>query len=202
MTYRLISVTLTVAVLTAGVLLETPGAQKLDIETNTDPKADFTTIRTYAWREPAKFLRDTPPDALSNPTLSDEALAPHIVAAVDQQMKARGIVKVEPDVADVHIAYLAAITTKTNSSYLGEHYGYITGWGSPVPAGMAPTTSLTGYQKGTIVIDVIQRSANRAIWRGSVGTKVAEGRKLEDRVKRIHEAVNRIFERFPIRRRG
>jgi hypothetical protein len=202
MTYRLISLTLTVAALTAVVFLETTGAQKLDIETNADPKADFTAIRTYAWRAPLKFIRDTPPDALSNPTLSDEALAPHIVAAVDAQLQARGLVKAEPDEADVHVVYLAAITSKMSSTYLGEHYGYITGWGSPVPAGMAPTTSITAYQKGTIVIDVVQRSGNRAIWRGSVGTKVAEGRKLEDRIKRIQEAVERIFQRFPIRPRG
>lgn len=188
--------------LTAVALLETASAQKLEVKTESDPKADFSAVKTYAWRAPVPIKRDVPPDAISNPTLSDEALGPHIIAAVDRQLQARGLRKVEPDTADVHVVYLGAISNAVSSSYLGEHYGYITGWGSPVAAGLAPTTSLTGYQKGTILVDLVQRSANRAIWRGSVEAKIAEGRRLEDRIKRIDEAVERIFQRFPIRPRG
>jgi hypothetical protein len=191
-----------VSLLVAIALVGVTAAQKLEVKTESDPKADFTVIQTYAWRPAPPIKRDTPPDAISNPTLSDEALGPHIIAAVDRQLQARGLRQSDPETADVHVVYLGAISSAVSSSYLGEHYGYITGWGSPVPAGLAPTTSLTGYQKGTIVVDVVQRAANRAIWRGSVETKIAEGRRLEDRIKRIDEAIERIFQRFPIRRRG
>ena len=194
--------TVTAALLIAVAFLETSAAQKLEVKTESDPKADFSVIQTYAWRPALPIKRDTPPDAISNPTLSDEALGPHIIAAVDRQLQARGLRKVDTESADVHVVYLGAISNAVSSSYLGEHYGYITGWGSPVAAGLAPTTSLTGYQKGTIVVDIVQPAAKRAIWRGSVETKIAEGRRLEDRIKRIDEAIERIFGRFPIRKRG
>jgi len=200
MIYR--AATLTLTLLTAGLLLETTAAQKLDVKTESDPKADFTVIQTYAWRPAPPIKRDTPPDAISNPTLSDEALGPHIIAAVDRQLQARGLRKTDTETADVHVVYLAAVSNAVASSYLGEHYGYITGWGSPVAANLAPTTALSGYQKGTIVVDMVQRAANRAIWRGSVEAKIAEGRRLEDRIKRIDQAVEKIFQRFPVRRRG
>jgi hypothetical protein len=97
------------------------------------------------------------------------------------------------------MVYFAALTVGFNQSYLGEHYGYITGWPSPIPPGLAPSTSLTIYEKGTVLADMVQRAAKRGIWRGSVVTRVDQERTLEQRIKRINEAAERMFERFPIR---
>src|SRR3954462_14476870 len=130
-------------ILLAGMIAALSGqaaGQKLDIKTNTDPKADFKSVRTYAWLPPAPLLKNTS-DAVSNPTLSQEALGPPIMAAVDRELAARGLVKVAPEAADVHVAYFAALSTGFNQTYLGEHYGYLTGWGSPIPNGLAPSTS-------------------------------------------------------------
>jgi hypothetical protein len=62
-------------------------AQKLEIETHRDEKADFSTLKTYAWLPPAPAVKNTS-DALSNPNLSQEVLGPHIVKAVDAQLAA------------------------------------------------------------------------------------------------------------------
>jgi hypothetical protein len=139
------------------------------------------------------------PDVVTNPTLTQEALGPHIVAAVDRQLAARGLTQADRDQADVHMVYFAALTVGFNQSYLGEHYGYITGWPSPIPPGLAPSTSLTIYEKGTVLVDMVQRAAKRGIWRGSVVTRIDQERTLEQRIKRINEAAERMFERFPIR---
>lgn len=176
-------------------------AQKLEVKSEKDPAANFATIRTYAWLSPTPIMRNTAPGAPSNPTLSEEAIAPYIVEAIDKQLAARGLVKVPLEQADVQVVYLAAISSAVSSSYLGEHYGYITGWGSPIIAGAAPTTALSGFDKGTIVVDVIQPSAKRAIWRGSVATKIELVRSHADRVKRIDTAMERVFEKFPVAKR-
>jgi hypothetical protein len=174
--------------------------QKLDIKTNKDPSADFSAVRTYAWLPPAPVVRNVAPDAASNPTLSPEALGPPIMAAVDRELKARGLVEAPADVADVHVAYFAALGVGFNQSYLGEHYGYITGWGSPIPPGLAPTTSMNIYEKGTVLIDVVNRATNRAMWRGTVLTRIDNEHTLEKRVKRINEGAERLFREFPIPR--
>jgi hypothetical protein len=46
---------------------------------------------------------------------------------------------------------------------------------------------------------MVQRAAKRGIWRGSVVTRIDQERTLEQRIKRINEAAERMFERFPIR---
>lgn len=175
-------------------------AQKLEIKSDVDREADFSTIRTFALLPPAPMLTDMAPDAPRNPTLTHEALAPPIEAAIERELLARGLVKAPPESADIHVVYTMALKSSVSQSYLGEHYGYITGWGSPVPAALAPTTSLQGYQKGTIVVDVVKPAAKRAIWRGTVVTKIEALRSLEQRIERIDVATARMFERFPVKK--
>jgi hypothetical protein len=183
------------ACLVAGVV----PAQKLQIKTNQDPGADFGAIKTYAWLPPAPIVQNVASEDLSNPTLSQEALGPAIIAAVDRQLAARGLAQADRETADVHVAYFAALTVGFNQTYLGEYYGYVTGWGSPIAPGLAPSTSSTVYEKGTLVIDIVQRTSNRAIWRGAAQTRIAQERTLEERIKRLNEGTERIFQKFPIR---
>jgi hypothetical protein len=196
---RAVRWTLLAALVIAVGALETV-AQKLDIETHKDKSADFSAIHTYAWLPPAPVLRNSAPDAATNPTLSQEALGPVITAAVDRELTARGLVQAPAETADVHVAYFAALTVGFNQSYLGEYYGYMTGWASPIPSGYGPTTSVTLYEKGTVLVDVVNRAANRGIWRGTVVTKVQQEHTLEKRTKRINDGMERLFREFPIRR--
>jgi uncharacterized protein DUF4136 len=177
-------------------------AQKVDVKTNKDPNADFTAIRTYAWLPPAPIVQNVAPGITSNPTLSQEAIGPEIVAAVDRQLAARGWAKAEPDAADVHVVYFAALTTGISQSFLGEHYGYITGWGSPIAPGLAPSTSSTAYEKGTIIVDIVQRAAKRGIWHASAAGRIEQQRTIEERTRRINEIAQRMFEKFPVRPKG
>ncbi|HSC27734.1 MAG TPA: DUF4136 domain-containing protein [Vicinamibacterales bacterium] len=185
----------------AIALAGTVAAQKMEVKTHQDPKADFAAVRTYAWLPPAPPIKTVAPDAVTNPTLTQEALGPHIVEAVSRQLAERGLVESDRDTADVHMAYFAALTVGFDQSYLGQYYGYVTGWPSPIPPGLAPSTSSTIYEKGTVLIDMIHRATNRGIWRGSAVTRVDQEKTLEQRIKRINQAAERMFERFPVRRK-
>lgn len=193
---RPVGVTLGIALLAATV-----AAQKLEIKAERDEKADFTAIKTYALLPPPTMVTNVAPGAKGNPNLTQEVMGPHIQAAVERELTERGLVKASENTADVHVVYFAALTTGLSQTYLGEYYGYVTGWGSPIAPGLAPNTSNTAYQKGTIVVDVVQRAARRGIWHGMIQARIEQVRKLEDRVKRIDEAMDRLFERYPIKPR-
>jgi uncharacterized protein DUF4136 len=175
-------------------------AQKVEIKTNQDAKANFAAIKTYAWLPPAPLVQTVAPGGLTNPTLSEEALGPHIVAAIDRELAARGWTKVaEVDNADVKIAYFAAMTTGFNNTYLGEYYGYVTGWANPIAPGYTPSTSMSVYEKGTVIVDIVQRAENRAIWRASAQTRINQEHTLQQRIDRINQAAGRMFEKFPVK---
>jgi Domain of unknown function (DUF4136) len=182
-----------------ALLLVGVEAQKLEVKTNQDPKADFTSIKTYAWLPPAPMVKSTETDELRNPSLNQEVLGPHIVAAVDRQLAARGLTQTDRDSADVHVVYFAAITVGFQQTYLGEYYGYVTGWASPLAPGYTPSTSSTVFEKGTVVVDMVHRASKRAIWRGSIVTRIDQEHTLQKRIERINDAAERLFKKFPIR---
>jgi len=181
--------------LLAGVAI----AQKVEIKTNQAPNTDFKVFKTYAWLPPVPVVKNVAPDAVTNPTLSEEALMPALVSAVDRELAARGLTKASAETADVHVAYFAALSVGFNQSYLGEHYGYITGWASPIPIGLAPTTNVNVYQKGTVLVDIVDRAAKKAVWRGTALTRIAEDHSVDKRIERINDAVKRMFEKYPVK---
>jgi hypothetical protein len=195
---RIVPFTLVLCVLASLVAT----GQKVEIKTNQDKTANFAAIKTYSWLPSPPLKTSIAPDAETNPNLTQEVLGPHIVAAVDRQLTSRGFRIAEGDVADVHVVYYAALGVGFNESFLGENYGYLTGWGSPIPSGLAPTTSFTVYQEGSIVIDVVERAANKAIWRSSAMTRINQENTLEKRIQRINEAVDRMFKNFPVQRKS
>jgi uncharacterized protein DUF4136 len=174
-------------------------AQKVEIKTNQAQNTDFKVFKTYAWLPPVPVVKNVAPDAASNPTLSEEALMPALVSAVDRELAARGLTKAPADTADVHVAYFAALSVGFDQSYLGEHYGYITGWASPIPIGLAPTTNVNVYEKGTVLVDIVDRAAKKAVWRGTALTRIAQEHSVEQRIERINDAVKRMFEKYPVK---
>lgn len=174
-------------------------AQKVEIKTNQAPNTDFKVFKTYAWLPPVPVVKNVAPDAVTNPTLSEEALMPALVAAVDRELAARGFTKAPAESADVHVAYFAALSVGFDQSYLGEHYGYITGWASPIPIGLAPTTNVNVYEKGTVLVDMVDRAANKAVWRGTALTRIAQEHSVDKRIERINDAVKRMFEKYPLK---
>jgi hypothetical protein len=174
-------------------------AQKVEVKTNQAPNTDFKVFKTYAWLPPVPVVKNIAPDAVTNPTLSEEALMPALVAAVDRELGARGLTKAAAESADIHVAYFAALSVGFDQSYLGEHYGYITGWASPIPIGLAPTTNVNVYEKGTVLVDIVNRAANKAVWRGTALTRIAQEHSVEKRIERINDAVKRMFEKYPVK---
>ena len=188
-----------VGALAGFIFVGVAAAQKVEIKTNQAPNTDFKVFKTYAWLPPVPVVKNVAPDAVTNPTLSEEALMPALVAAVDRELAARGITKAPFDTADVHVAYFAALSVGFNQSYLGEHYGYITGWASPIPIGLAPTTNVTVYEKGTVLVDIVDRAANKAVWRGTALTRISHEHSLDKRIERINDATKRMFEKYPVK---
>jgi len=182
----------------AGLVAAVAAAQKVKIETHRDEKANFTSLRTYTWLPSPPSPRIVAPDAKGDPTLTQEVLGPHIIAAVDRELAARGLTKIESGEPDVKVVYYANLAVNMDAAQLGSYYQYTTGWG--VLVGTTATTSTEVYERGSVVVDVVSRELNKAIWRGSAATRVNRENNLDKRVARLNEAIADMFEKFPIPR--
>lgn len=158
----------------------TVNAQKIKVAAN--PKADFSKFKTYTW--------DTA-------TLANPIIKGYIIAAVDREMTAKGLQKVDSD-ADLLVTTVTAIgsdLTMTNPSWAPSLNSLATG----IPDSPQAWT----VTKGTLLIDITDARTKDGVWRGAA-TQTLENGPSGDRAKDakmvekpINKAVQKLFKKFP-----
>lgn len=152
------------------------------VYTDHDPSAQFSSYRTYSWRE--------------KPEKAPPLIARRIVDAIDAQLAAKGWQQV-PDGGDVALAAHVAsrqeyeLDTFYNDPFWGgwgwhHHWGVGATWG---------TTRVRSYTVGTLVLDMFDTRTRQAIWRGTAEGTVSK--KPEKVNADIQTAVTKMFANFP-----
>jgi Domain of unknown function (DUF4136) len=153
-----------------------------------DKTANFATFKTYAHKDGTK---------VGQPLIDDR-----IVAAIDEQMAAKGFTKSEanPDVFVVyHVAFDKQKDISTFSSgYAGGYGPYGWGWGGGWGGGMATTsTQVRDIMIGTLVVDLADAKKGQLAWRGMGVKEVKTQASPEKRDKSINDAMKKIFKNYP-----
>jgi hypothetical protein len=167
------------------LLLACVAAQAQKVKVEFDKNVDFTKLKTYAW--------DPNTQASARPVL---ALA--IKGAVNHELDQRGLTQVAEN-PDLYIAMYGAVDSDFAVTYSDFYYGP---YGIPafdqsfLMWGVAPGTVNTAVvHKGQLVVDLLDASAKKLVWRG-----VATG-KLSDQqmklVEQVNTAVEKLFAKYP-----
>jgi hypothetical protein len=159
----------------------------ITVKTDYDPSADFSNARSYAWFDERSGVQGDRPDVSS-------LLDRRVRSSVDAELGQKGIEKVDRDAAKVLVSYHLGVESKLDVNTMNTGYGYGR-YGHY--SGVGTTTTVTEYQEGTLLIDVIDPASKELIWRGSGQARVRDWGTPEDREKRISEAVHEILESFP-----
>ena len=161
------------------------GCSSVTIESDYDPKIDFSQYKTYAW-----YKGETPPeDALAKNPLAKK----RIMATVDYVMDKKGFKKVNenPDlVLIVHGGMKEKMQVHQTGGHAmyGGYYGY--GWG----VGYTPVrTDVVYYNEATLIIDIADYNKKEFIWRGAA-TGVVNGRVSDEE---LDDIIARMLEDFP-----
>ncbi len=169
----------------AGLVLA--GCASVPVSTDYDPAFDFGPYRSFSWLEEKQPL--TGDLRLDNPLL-DQRLR----EAIERALIARGYKK-SGGAADFVVGYHLSLTQRYDVSTLQSHYGYGPGWNR---VGYGPAdTIVTEYEEGTLVIDVVDRAADRLVWRGQAYGRVRESAAPEEREQRVNRVVESILADFP-----
>jgi len=163
-----------------ALLAFTVNAQKVKV--SSDPSVDFSKFKTYAWDQ----------GTLANPLIKQ-----FIVTAVDREMMAKGLQKVEsnPDLVVTTLTATMSDLTMTNPSWAPQLNSIATG---------IPSSSQTWtVTKGTLLIDLSDARTKSGVWRGvashtlengPTGNPVHDAKQVE---KPINKAVQKMFKKFP-----
>ena len=150
-----------------------------DISYDYDKTTDFSRIKTYSWAPAGN--------------VSDELNHKRIVDAIDAQLAAKGLVKVEAG-ANPHV--LVAYRTSFNNEL--EINGYATGWaGYRFGPGRSGSARVEQVSVGTLSVAMVNAKTNSIVWRGTATKDLDANASPEKRDKNINKAAEKLFKKYP-----
>jgi hypothetical protein len=141
--------------------------------------ADFSKFKTYAW--------------VPGTNLSDPLNHSRVVRAIDTQLAARGLSKIETGAnPDVFVAYHASFDKDLQIN------GFSSGWGGYRFGGMRTGTVRTEeILTGTLVVDVVDAKTKTIVWRAMASKDIDVKASPEKREKNINRAAEKLFKNYP-----
>jgi Domain of unknown function (DUF4136) len=163
----------------ASLTLLTTTAMAQDVTYDFDKGTDFSQLKTYAW------VRGTP--------VNDELNHKRIVDAIDAQLAAKGLVKVEAGAnSDLLVAYHASFNRDLQIN------GFNTGWGGyRFGPGRTGTARVDQIVVGTLVVDMVNAKTKTIVWRGVATKDIDTKASPEKRDKNIKKATEKLFKNYP-----
>jgi uncharacterized protein DUF4136 len=141
-----------------------------------DRSANFSSFKTYAWTR-------------GNP-VGDELNHQRIVRAIDGQLAAKGMMRVESNGRpDVLVAYHASFDRDLQINTFG------VGWG-PI-AGRSGTARVEEVTVGTLAVEVIDAATRSIVWRAMATKDLNTNAKPEKRDKNISTTAEKLFRNYP-----
>jgi hypothetical protein len=175
------------AFLTIVVLLSAPVAfigcsASPTIHAESNPMANFAAYRTYAWGSADTPLLEPLPAAPPLSGVQDWSIR----NAVDASLAARGwTVSSNPD---VFVVYGVAVH-EMNTSTFSEYARYVSEGGRQ---GMAEAF-VTGYQQGTLYLDLYDARTRQLVWHASASAVVSSGENTD----LVRTAVEQMLAKLP-----
>jgi hypothetical protein len=158
----------TLAVFLGLALCAAAGAA--DIKVDHDWQTDFTRYGTWRWR------KGTPaPDPVADKRLRE---------AIESSLAARGLTRVESG-ADLDVVYHVAAEHKIGVENLGYKQPFFEG----------RATRIRYLSVGTLVLDMIDASSGKVVWRGEAHDATTTA--VSDIERMIDEGIAQLLEDFP-----
>ncbi len=170
--------------LTLSLLMLAACAPSLKVESDFSQSSNFTQYRTYAFA-------DIPSQAASKNSL-DPLLTERVRASLDASLPARGLQKAS-NPAEADLLVYAWGSSKERMDVQDWGTGYTDGgyrWGGTY----ASNTSVTYYNQGTLVVDMIDPKKKQLVWRGTASGTVQDRTEAQ---QKIPEAVTEIAKKYP-----
>ena len=166
----------------AGVLVLSTIGLAQNVTYDFDKSMNFSSTQSYAWVRGA--------------IVADELNHRRIINAVDAQLQARGLRKVEKSAdPDLLVAYHASFDSDL------QIVGFSSGWGGYRWGGTRTGTARAEeILTGTLAVDVVDADTKAIVWRAMASKEIDVKASPEKRERNINRAVEKIFSNYPIAR--
>jgi hypothetical protein len=146
----------------------------------------FSSVESYAW------LPD-PPGHAGDPVLHNDLIDGRVRDAVDRELQAMGYRKASVAAADLHVTYYLGLETRVNMQIVSRSYQYRGGFFDHHNT----QTAVREYERGTLLIDLLEAPRRRLVWRGTASARVRRRSDPQEREQQINDAVEQTLAQFP-----
>lgn len=166
----------------------------MTITTDFDDSTDFSALRTFRYAHKDEL---NPSDVLQTNPFAGK----RVRAAIESNLNKLGYILEDTEIPDFVILAHAGVKDKVSVTNWGTSYGgYYGGWYDPWWGPYGGNTSVSYYEEGTLVIDIVNVTDKELIWRGMATGTLPSNPSAEQSEKNINKAVGGILSRFPAKR--
>jgi hypothetical protein len=168
-----------------GVALMSTSVSAQSVTYDYDRSTDFSRFRTYTW--------------VPGTLLDDEFNHKRIMAAVDAQLAAKGLLKVETaESADVLVAYHASFDRDLQINASSNDFGGWGGWGGyRFGSNRSGTARVQEVLSGTLIVDMVDARSQTIVWRGIASKEIDVKADPAKRDKNMNKAAEKLFKHYP-----
>jgi hypothetical protein len=145
------------------------------VKVETEPGADFSDYRTYAWKEGAPALY--------------AQIQQKIVESIDRELSERGLTRVEGE-ADLYVTTYAHGAGQghvvTDKGFWGRDEGL---------GGVATVSSVQVSSAGTLVVYLIDAETEKPVWRG--WAEKTMGDNPSKALRKVEKVIRKLFREYP-----
>jgi hypothetical protein len=164
------------------------GCMQFRVTHKTNPDYDFSQIQSFE-------IVKNKQDRIENLQVDEAWLSQTVTGAIRDTLNSKGMTE-NPEQAQVIVSYYVVVEMTVDTividNYYSNYYQY-----SAYPSAAVPAYRKIAYNKGTLVIDVVNKQNKQFVWRGAADTVVREKTEQEKREQNIRKAVDQIFKQFP-----
>lgn len=175
------------------------GCSTITVTTDYALEQSFANYHSYAWH----------PDGVQNSHALDvmggDIFDTRVRRIINETLAEKGMVT--SDTPDFYVNYSVVTDDRVSINSYNTYGGYGPGWGyygygwGPYGAwGVGSThTSVNYYTQGMVVIDVVDASTNKLVWRSTADSRVDQKNSPEKKEQDLRKSVTKMFANFPPR---
>ena len=139
---------------------------------------------TFTWKPDSSLV-------LASERIDPDEFTPLIENAIVVALQNKGY-KLERSEgnSDLLVAYAAGLETELSDKEITRRFGMI-------PGLQGKSTNKDKYEKGTIIVDIFDKSTNRSVWRGVVQGFADLNMSKAERSKRLEKVMQQLLAEFP-----
>ena len=169
------------------VALLVAGCAPISVNVEYDTQVDFSGYRSWSWLPE--------PEATGDPRADSPLLHQRIRRAIEAQLESQGYaVAADPQ---IRVGYHLSIEENLNVRTVNSPYGYRYSDGRSTEIRREPRTYVTTYERGALVIDIIDTHRDALVWRGVGERRLRREPTTEQMTKSVRQAVAEILASFP-----